>query len=151
MKNWMHVDGTPIEWPCRGPVGYDESCERCGVQEVHHPRADALLSDGEPVPSPFTPEVDGWAVQVIESDGICKTIFSVGVQHFVLAGAGVDEEEREHCEFIRRMFHKALIARDEMIRSRTPAQETISPTFGGVTADEDRAWIDRGCPRSERR
>lgn len=78
-------------------------------------RADALEKEKGPFPSPFTPEVPQgkWQVAVLggEDGADLRTVFSSGVQHFELARADAgDKDGRERCEFIARMFRKAMAA-----------------------------------------
>jgi len=82
-----------------------------------HPKQEAEAEeDSGPVRDAFTPEVKGWEVNVIATENVIKTVFSVGVQHFVLAEAKQgDDGGKERCEFIKRMFLKALEERDKII------------------------------------
>ena len=103
---------TPYEnigHPMKPGVIMQRTC-KCVVttQAIEGGTLTIVTPPSEPIRCAFTPEVDGWAVNVIESEGVCRTVFSVGVQHFTLADSDSSDHGREHCEFIKAMFLKAL-------------------------------------------
>lgn len=52
-----------------------------------------------------------WSCEVVElTPTHWRTVFKVGVQSFILADTYDGQEGRQHCEFIRVMFVKALQA-----------------------------------------
>ena len=50
-----------------------------------------------------------WSVVVQKLDeNSFRTVFQVGVQHFVLACVENNDEAEQHCNFIAKMFRKAM-------------------------------------------
>ena len=98
-----------------------------------------LPAPSEPVRCLDTPEVDGWAVNVIHHPGgVCKTVFSVGVQHFILATDGGEYAE-EFCTFIRDTFLRALATLgvdDQAVGVRDP-RRADGPDAGRTSLADD--------------
>ncbi len=93
-----------------------ETVHTCEHGPIEIPNPDApdesepmYEDDAGPFPCLDTPEVDGWAVNVIRHpSGLFRTVFSVGVQHFTIAESFHADEAELHCEGMKRMFLGAI-------------------------------------------
>lgn len=134
---WIHPSGVAIEVRGEGTA----SLGRLEAQGIS--RAEAMAEIGYPEIAPHSVKVAR-----ISRDHF-QTVFSVGVQGFVLANTEDSEEGKEHCEFIQKMFRTALAHVSwEKVRKETGQRWAVvrAPTGNPVAAFYDegaaQSWIN---------